>query len=352
MLVDIDANTEIRFTDNGWKSSGSFRAGENELVWTAPAGGVTKGTIVVIDDGSVTEGGGTVTGTMPLFSGSGDQLFVFQGTLATPTLLAGLQMNGNWDSNATSSNTSALPVALDGTGAFALAISPEVDNAVFVGSSPMAGETQSEAIIRLNDVTNWNTSNNTRFADLSQGTIILPITLQSFTATAKNNKSYLQWTTAAERNNDYMAVERSRDGKRFAEIGQVAGAGTTDVEQTYNFVDERPFDGINYYRLRQVDFDGKSEYHRVVSVLIDRKGEDIRIAPTAASDKIAIYLPQTTKSSAQMNIYDVTGKLWYTGVLPAGVNEESLDVSNLPNGHYILQVIEGEDVGVVRFNKL
>jgi len=179
-----------------------------------------------------------------------------------------------------------------------------------------------------------------------------PVSLSSFTATAKNNKSYLYWTTASERNNDYMAIERSRDGKRFTEIGQVAGAGTTDVEQTYNFVDERPFDGINYYRLRQVDFDGKSEYHRIVSVLIDRKGEDIRIAPTAAIDKVVIYLPQTTKASAQMNIYDVTGKLWYTGVLPAGVNEESLDVSNLPNGHYILQVIEGEDVGVVRFNKL
>ncbi|MCB0557000.1 MAG: hypothetical protein KDD02_25860, partial [Phaeodactylibacter sp.] len=89
------------------------------------------------------------------------------------------------------------------------------------------------------------------FAVGSQG--VLPIHLLSFTGKAQASTIELQWATATEQNNDYMAVERSADGKVFDEIGRVPGHGTTLEPQSYTLTDRRPLPGINYYRLRQVD---------------------------------------------------------------------------------------------------
>ncbi len=235
LLVDVVANTEISFTDNGWKASGSFRTTEQVLTWTAPTGGLMAGTVVVIDNGMVTEGGGSVSGSMPAFSVDGDQLFAYQGTLSNPTILAGLQMNGDWDADATNANTSAQPSAINGTGAFSLAVVPEKDNAVFVGT--VTG-TQAEIITALNTLSNWTTSN-TRIADLSQGSFtLLPITLISFEGWYQGSSVLLTWRTALELENDYMSVERSADGWTYESIGRVPGQGTTYEEHSYTFVDE------------------------------------------------------------------------------------------------------------------
>ena len=180
----------------------------------------------------------------------------------------------------------------------------------------------------------------------------LPIKLKNFTATTKNSQNILSWATSSEVNNDYMAIERSADGRKFVELGRVLGAGTSYETQEYSFVDEAPLKGLNYYRLRQVDFDGQATYHKVVSILVGENEGDIRIAPTAVNDQAVVFLPETIRTSAQMNIYDITGKLWHTATLAAGSTQESLNMGHLPNGQYILQVIEGGNVSTVRFNKL
>lgn len=128
-LVDLQGEVQINFTDNGWLAAGGFRANEGTLVWTAPSEGVAAGTVVSFVDN--TSDIGTVTGAGPVLSGDGDQLFAYQGFESDPSLIAGISMNGDWDADATSSNTSALPAVLDPDGA--VAIAPEVDNAVYSG---------------------------------------------------------------------------------------------------------------------------------------------------------------------------------------------------------------------------
>ena len=102
VLEDIDSATVISFTDHGWLSTGAFRTNENVIVWTSGVA-IAKGTIITIN--STAPSIGSTTGAMPAFSGSGDQVFAFQGTVAMPSLIAGLNMDGAWVATATSSKS-------------------------------------------------------------------------------------------------------------------------------------------------------------------------------------------------------------------------------------------------------
>lgn len=96
--------------------------------------------------------------------------------------------------------------------------------------------------------------------------IPLPVELSNFWATPEGRKVRLNWLTASEHNNDYFLIERSEDGNSWETIAKVEGAGTTTDAHHYMIHDEEPLEGISYYRLSQVDFDGSSETFTVKSV--------------------------------------------------------------------------------------
>ena len=109
----------------------------------------------------------------------------------------------------------------------------------------------------------------------------LPVNITSFTGKNINNTyTELRWTTASETGNDYFDIERSSQGDNFAKIGTLKGAGTTALQQQYLFNDQDPADGINYYRLKQVDLDGHYTYSPVVAVRFDLGLLDIYPNPT------------------------------------------------------------------------
>ena len=146
-FVDIETGTEINFTDNGWQAAGSFRANEGTVTWIAtndiPAGTVVNPTLSSV-----------------LFSASGDQILAYQGDASNPTFIYGLNSEGNpgaWQSDATSSNTSALPAGLvDGETAVAI---DEIDNAVYTGTT---SGTRAELLAAIGNSANWEGSNTSR----------------------------------------------------------------------------------------------------------------------------------------------------------------------------------------------
>jgi hypothetical protein len=94
---------------------------------------------------------------------------------------------------------------------------------------------------------------------------ILPIELTKFEAIKQSESSnILKWTTATETNNDYFLVERSLDAINFVEVEKVKGAGNSMETLNYKLVDKKPYNGINYYRLKQVDFNGQFKYSNTV----------------------------------------------------------------------------------------
>ena len=97
----------------------------------------------------------------------------------------------------------------------------------------------------------------------------LPVEMTTFTAKTVEKTNVLNWATASETNNKGYDIERSRDGNTFQSIGNVKGIGKA---ANYNFVDVNPYNGVNYYRLKQMDFDDKETLSKVISIQI--KGND------------------------------------------------------------------------------
>src|SRR5690606_21541103 len=88
-----------------------------------------------------------------------------------------------------------------------------------------------------------------------------PVELTRFEARRTGDSQVLlSWETDSEKDNDYFAIERSGNGSDFGTIGKAPGKGTSQDKQQYRYTDGDPLPGINYYRLRQVDFDGKTDY--------------------------------------------------------------------------------------------
>ncbi|GAB3914480.1 hypothetical protein GCM10028803_60020 [Larkinella knui] len=101
---------------------------------------------------------------------------------------------------------------------------------------------------------------------------VLPVRLASFSGKRVENQLLLGWQTTFESNSAYFVVERSTDAQAFEAIGRVTSRGFSESMQTYGFTDEAPLKGTNYYRLRQVDRDGRFEYSKILGLTFDAAG--------------------------------------------------------------------------------
>ena len=178
----------------------------------------------------------------------------------------------------------------------------------------------------------------------------LPIKLISFNATRQNNQTQLTFSTATEENNSFFAIERSGNGTDFRTIGKVNGAGTTTSIQNYTFTDETPLSGINYYRLKQVDFDGQFSYSPVATVVFDNKA-GIRLAPSPVQDQLRVELDEMFQGDAQWQLYDFAGRLVQTGVLSAENMVFNVEVGSLTPGNYVIRVVSGQTTLTKQFQK-
>ncbi|MCB9300212.1 MAG: T9SS type A sorting domain-containing protein [Lewinellaceae bacterium] len=181
----------------------------------------------------------------------------------------------------------------------------------------------------------------------------LPVNLVYFDGRAEGDQVRLKWGTATELNNDYFQVERSTDGRTFQELGRVQGAGTTLEPQEYSFIDEKPLRGINYYRLRQVDFDGAVEYHKVISVEYKGKSSAIGVSafPNPANEMLHTSWLGSSEQPTTLRVLDMTGRQVAQYQAPAGTANFEVPLDRLQAGLYLLEVRQGSAVEVVRFRK-
>ena len=117
----------------------------------------------------------------------------------------------------------------------------------------------------------------------------LPITLISFEAKVCGNRVCLLWQTASEINNDFFTVGRSADVSIWHDFENIDGAGNSNTILSYSTVDDFPFSGLSYYRLKQTDFDGEFEYSPVVSVYLENPNDrSLNIYPNPSIDNITV----------------------------------------------------------------
>lgn len=164
----------------------------------------------------------------------------------------------------------------------------------------------------------------------------LPVELTHFAARTKDDMVELDWTTATELNNDFFQIEHSRDGIQFQPVGKVKGEGTTTEIINYNFMHRQPVSGTNYYRLKQVDYDGAFEYSDIVVVEVSSRAGGVQIYPNPTIDKAVIQMNERPERVT----FTLTTLLGQRLDLQPGQSDAGweLDLSDLPKGVYILQM--------------
>lgn len=180
---------------------------------------------------------------------------------------------------------------------------------------------------------------------------LLPVELVYFNANQQQTSTLLTWQTASELNNSHFAIERSTNGTAYREIGIVRGNGTSYALNDYRFVDERPAPGTNYYRLRQIDFDGNFEYSRVVTVNFGERDGEVLLYPTLANDEVMLQFSNPTVSNGTILLYTQNGRLVRTIDFEEETTEVRMDVSTLPSGNYYVRVQSGRLLETLRFVK-
>ncbi len=181
---------------------------------------------------------------------------------------------------------------------------------------------------------------------------LLPVNLQSFRAFANAPNSVLiLFSTASEQNNDRFEIERSRDGRVFERIGEVRGAGEAQTRRDYTFSDRNPLNGLNYYRLLQVDFDGRATFSPIVAVWFGKIAE-ITVFPSPATDLLQIKWAEAGEETVAWKVFDNNGRLLKAGAAPVENGKVlEVDISRLPAGIYTLRLANNNFSGVKRFIK-
>jgi len=166
---------------------------------------------------------------------------------------------------------------------------------------------------------------------------VLPIELLTFTAEEKDNFVYLNWVTASEINNDYYELQRSKDGINFEPFTRVNGAGNSNTTLYYSTIDDSPLQGISYYRLKQVDFNGQVSYSQIEAVNLIN--DEITIYPNPTNGLLTI----NNRKNQTIKIIDIAGK---TMEIIQSKNNV-IDVTDFPKGIYFIQLI-GSDKTIIK----
>ncbi len=169
----------------------------------------------------------------------------------------------------------------------------------------------------------------------------LPIELLEFKAVLSGDNVQVTWATASEINNDFFTIERSEDGSNWKVIHEEAGAGHSTMRMDYSFIDSNPIPGISYYRLKQTDYDGVYAYFDPAVVLYEAENL-FQVFPNPTPDILHIRT-SSDLSQASILVRNLDGQ-------PIAVKAEvathiaELDISTLPEGIYVLEIVFAEIV--------
>ena len=183
----------------------------------------------------------------------------------------------------------------------------------------------------------------------------LPIDLLSFDTKVKKSSVEIKWMVASQVNNNYFSIERSIDGQNFESIGIVNGAGTTNQLMNYFFEDKNPLSNTSYYRLKQTDFDGKSESFEIKQVNFNSAINSCSIYPNPSEGEL-VYLKfdniqNQLINNVKVTVFDMSGELIYDLEIDNDLDKPILLSKTdykLPKGIYLVKVQHDSDVDFLR----
>lgn len=247
----------------------------------------------------------------------------------------------NWD------GTSNIVVAINTFGN----VLPSNRRFCMQNSAPLAryyGTQSGEISLNSNKIPSSGAGTSTIFrADIKfckdASTIILPIELSKFEAKCHNDKVYIIWTTSSEKDNEAFIIERSSNAVDFIEIARIGGYGNSIEAINYQYTDESPDSGDNYYRLVQIDIDGtRTQSEIIVAKCHANKLDDMQVEayPNPFNDELTISLYNFDGQNTTIEIFDMLGKIVKSiSVLnPSNYHEITISIDGLPQAAYNFRV--------------
>jgi len=295
-------------------------SGENFTV-TSSSGEPDGIQVYRVDEQPNTLNGAGTIGTMNNYFG------VFQAGGTTPQYTAIYNYTGNPGVNAGNENM--------------LALYKRNDNSVTTW-------TNGAASLDMNNNTLTLTGQSTEYI-LGRTAGTLPLRLASFSAVKQNETALLQWQTADEINTSHFEIEHSPNGVSFRKIGLIHAADNSGTHY-YDFIDHAPAAGTNYYRLKQVDRDGRFTYSSIVTVAFEKEAAVIVVSPNPAVNTITIKYTGN-QQKIHLTVLDLAGRQ----VMAKELQDQSTwqaDVSGLAKGTYTIRVDDGVKEWFGRFLKL
>lgn len=171
----------------------------------------------------------------------------------------------------------------------------------------------------------------------------LPVELLSFTGTNEGNRNVLRWSTATEQNNDYFVLERSADGMYFNPIATIDGAGNSSQLLHYVQIDAFPKQGENYYRLKQVDFNGAISYSTIVLVYYTPNTVYVdNLHPNPTSGAIIFDFVSPVSNTIHITVTDIAGRVVHTEhrTTDGGRMQISTKLDGCGAGVYLLKIVD------------
>jgi len=190
----------------------------------------------------------------------------------------------------------------------------------------------------------------------NNGTVSLPIVLGDYKAIVDGNNSVtIKWNTLSETNNKNFIVEKSVDGINFSLLEDVAATNEATGHE-YSVVDKKPSPGNNFYRLAQIDRDGKTTYFNVLKVIIpvSDNQRSFHLSPNPVVSSLMLELINPSKGAIQVSLTDMQGRQLKNWKFQKSSMswQQSIDVSDIPTGNYIIQLNGNKIHEVQRFVKL
>ena len=165
--------------------------------------------------------------------------------------------------------------------------------------------------------------------------VVLPVTISSFTVRKLTDAVELNWVTEQELNSNYFMIERSADGINWNAIATIAAAGNSSIPVSYQAFDGSPLDGINYYRLKQVDRDGAVKFSEVRNVVFNM-AFSVSIAPNPAKDLINVSVSNNSAGVFTVELIDINGKKLYEEKMSGTITK--INASHFSKGIYFIKL--------------
>lgn len=332
-IISLGLPPSTTYTSTG--TSGDWKTGSKWSIGSSPAFNQTTGTDIIIIDNShkitltdvlSVKSGTTITITSnDTLEINGDVTFA-NGSVVNVNSNGVLIINGNLTNN-NNSNTITINGTLAVNGNFSGGQGSEV---IGTGSMAITGTVTTTGTGAIFGSTADCSTPGSCSSSFSSP---LPIVLAKFDVSILESVVKIEWITSSEINNDYFTIEKSQNGEAWNEISTIDGAGNSNLNIKYSYIDNKIKTGTTYYRLKQTDFNGEFSYSKIKAV--NYKKTDVSIFPNPIKDVLNI---SSTQENIQIKVISTTGQTIFEG------STKTINTSNWSKGLYTIFITDNGEL--------